>query len=122
MEHKVLVYGYSFPDNRNFCARLAFLFKDNKITSQRAFELLIYHLLINKQIYTPTLCPEFTESINSLKILIDSNLFTKRYLQSRIYNNVHLTRCNNMHTTKIISICNFTITRVNTNSIDRIQV
>jgi hypothetical protein len=34
MEHKVLVYGCLFPDNRNFWSRLAFLLKDNKIMSK----------------------------------------------------------------------------------------
>jgi hypothetical protein len=35
MENKDLVYGSSYPDKRNFCSRLAFLFKGNKITSKR---------------------------------------------------------------------------------------
>ena len=34
MENKVLVYGVSFPDKRNFCSRLAFLLKDNKMYVQ----------------------------------------------------------------------------------------
>jgi hypothetical protein len=29
MRHKVLVYGSSYPNKRNFCSQLAFLFKNN---------------------------------------------------------------------------------------------
>ena len=33
MESKPPVYRSMFPDNRNFCSRLSFLFKSNKIVS-----------------------------------------------------------------------------------------
>ena len=34
MESKPPVYRSMFPDNRNFCSRLSFLFKSNKIVSR----------------------------------------------------------------------------------------